>query len=266
MQEFNNYSDIAKHFNVKEYEVEKAHAEQGWRGKFFINNNEIKIETYENNLKYVFIDETNNKDCKEYLLKYDAPKYNWKVYVDELDGWQNCEVIDIKNKGLDITSATVKTDSGIKLKRFVEYAMDEEDLVPNRCVFMVEKEQREINKEYDENEFYTIRGKTLLATSHRGGYFLNPETNTVENIVYKDSGCGNCIMGSLDYMKRLIKSSKINGIDLGYEYTDEGRRLLGLDKEKVNSKKSIDDIISNAEKKASIKNSNLNNGEHIKER
>lgn len=211
MKEFDNILDIARCFNLKQWEVIDKYEEQGWRGKFFLGDKEIKIESLDNKLKYVYVDEKNDKDCKEYLLKYEVNKYDWKVYVDDLEGWQNCKVLNIDNKGFDIRRATVETEYGSKINRLVNYAMDKEELVPNRCVFMMEKEDKE--KEYDENDFYTTKGKVLLATNYRGGYFLNPETNKVENIVYKKSGYGNCIMGSLDYMKRLIESEKIKEIN-----------------------------------------------------
>ena len=249
MKEFDNILDIAKYFNLKQWEVIDKYEEQGWRGKFFIEDKEIKIESLDNKLKYVYVDEKNDKDCKEYLLKYEVNKYDWKVYVDDLEGWQNCKVLNIDNKGFDIRRATVETEYGSKINRLVNYAMDKEELVPNRCVFMMEKEDKE--KEYDENDFYTTKGKVLLATNYRDGYFLNPETNKVENIVYKKSGYGNCIMGSLDYMKRLIESEKIKGIKLDYDFTEEGKKLLNIDR-----KKSLNEVImsvKNAAKEKEIK-------------
>lgn len=249
MKEFDNVLDIAKYFNLKQRDVLDKYEEQGWMGKFFLGDKEIKIESLDNKLKYVYVDEKNDKDCKEYLLKYEVNKYDWKVYVDDLEGWQNCKVLNIDNKGFDIRRATVETEYGSKINRLVNYAMDKEELVPNRCVFMMEKEDKE--KEYDENDFYTTKGKVLLATNYRGGYFLNPETNKVENIVYKKSGYGNCIMGSLDYMKRLIESEKIKGIKLDYDFTEEGKKLLNIDR-----KKSLNEVImsvKNAAKEKEIK-------------
>ena len=84
-------------------------------------------------------------------MKYKIKDYDWKVYVDDLEGWQNCKVLNIKNNGLDITRATVETECGTKVNRLVDYAMDKEDLVANRCVFMVEKDD-EIEKTNANNE------------------------------------------------------------------------------------------------------------------
>lgn len=246
MKEFDNILDIARCFNLKQWEVIDKYEEQGWRGKFFLGDKEIKIESLDDKLKYVYVDEKNDKDCKEYLLKYEVSKYNWKVYVDNLEGWQNCKVLNIDNNGLDIRRATVETEYGTKVNRLVNYAMDKEELVPNRCVFMMEKEDKE--KEYEENDFYTTKDKVLLATNYRGGYFLNPETNKVENIVYKNSGYGNCIMGDLDYMKRLIESERIKGNKLDYDFTEEGKKLLNIDR-----KKSLNEVIMSVKNAAKEK-------------
>ena len=247
MKEFNDLNEIAENFGVKYVDVLKNHEEQGWRGKFFVDNKEIKIETINNKdnkeLKYVYVDEKDNKSCKDYLMKYEVPNMHWKVYVDDLEGWQNCDVLNIDNNGLDIISATVKTDYGTTLNRLVEYALDVEDIKTNRNIFMIENCEE---KQYEENDFYSTKGKILLASDYRGGYFLNPETENVENIVYKDSGYGNCVMGSLDYMKKLIKSNELKGIKDEYEYTAPGKLLLDI----KDKKKDLDEII----KEASCKN------------
>ena len=242
MKEFDNILDIAKCFNLKQWEVMDKYEEQGWRGRFFLGDIEIKIESFNNKLKYVHVNEKDDNDCKKYLMKYDVPKYDWRVYVDDLEGWQNCKVLNIENKGLDIIRATVETEYGTKINRLVDYAMDKEDIVANRCVFMIEKEEKE--KEYDENDFYSTKNKILLATNNRGGYFLDPKTNKVENIVYKDSGYGNCIMGTLDYMKNLIKQQEIKGIKVDYEYTKEGKQLLGIDERKKPLSERIKEVKS----------------------
>lgn len=252
MKEFNSIIEIANFFNMKIYDVVENYEDKLCRGTLFVGENKIKIESLNHELKYVYVDENDNKDCEEYLMKYDIGKYDWKVYVDDLEGWQNCKVLNIKNKGLDIIRATVETECGTKVDRLVKYALDKDELVANRCVFMIEKEEKE--KEYDENEFYSTKNKILLATNNRGGYFLDPKTNKVENIVYKGSGYGNCIIGTLDYMKNLIKQQEIKGTKVDYEYTKEGKQLLGIDERKKSLSEQIKEAKSVCSNDKDIKN------------
>ena len=84
---------------------------------------------------------------------------------------------------------------------------------------------------------FNIENSLLLAVNNRGGYFLKSD-NSVVNVVFKDTGYGNCIFGDLDYMKRLIKWNVSNGRIPDYKYTEEGKRILD-----IKYKKSLDDII-----------------------
>ncbi|WP_343009776.1 hypothetical protein [Clostridium celatum] len=84
---------------------------------------------------------------------------------------------------------------------------------------------------------FNIENSILLAVNNRGGYFLKSD-NSVVNVVFKDTGYGNCIFGDLDYMKRLIKWNVSNGRIPDYKYTEEGKRILD-----IKYKKSLDDII-----------------------
>lgn len=284
LKEFDNISEIANYFNLKFCDVLETYEKQFWRGSFFVDENQIKIETLNDQIKYVCVDENSNKDCKEYLMKYDIKKYDWKVYDDNLEQWQNCNVVNIENDKLDIVRATVETESGAKIDRDVDYAMDKDDLVANGCVFMVEKEY-EIEKINTKNESldslinaaeqekksgrkeiknrelkremkvdkklleifmcedlgpFDIKDSILLAVDNRGGYFLKPD-NSVVNVVFKNSGYGNCIFGDLDYMKNLIKWNDVNGRASDYRYTKEGKNILG-----IVDKKSLDDILIEA--------------------
>lgn len=151
MKEFDSIFEVAKFFNLKIYDVAENYENQFWRGIFYAGENQIKIESLDNKIKYVYVDEKDNESCNEYLMKYKIKDYDWKVYVDDLEGWQNCKVLNVKNNGLDITRATVETECGTKVNRLVDYAMDKEDLVANRCVFMVEKDD-EIEKTNANNE------------------------------------------------------------------------------------------------------------------
>lgn len=79
---------------------------------------------------------------------------------------------------------------------------------------------------------YNIEEAILLAVNIRGGYFLSNNGKTVINVVFKDNGYGNCIMGDLHYMKRVIYFDKSKD----YRFTEDGYNLLELKKiERENS-------------------------------
>ena len=155
MKEFDNLNEIAESFGVKYVDVLKNHVEQGWRRKFFVDNKEIKIESINNELKYVYVDEKDNKSCKDYLMKYGVPKYDWKVYLDDTDGRQNCSVLDIENVGLYIIRATVEIKNETKIDGLVKYSCYGDYVIPNKNIFMIEKDERE----FEENDFFTTKNK-----------------------------------------------------------------------------------------------------------
>lgn len=72
---------------------------------------------------------------------------------------------------------------------------------------------------------YNVDESTLLAVNLRGGYFLSNNGKTVVNVVFKDNGYGNCIMGDLHYMKRVIYFDKSKD----YRFTKDGYRLLEIE-------------------------------------
>ena len=99
---------------------------------------------------------------------------------------------------------------------------------------------------------YNIDNYILLAVCYRGGFFMNPTTKSIVNVVFKNNGYENCIMGDLDYMKRLFYFYPPRD----YIFTDDGYNLLdisNLEKEHSNFKapiiSSIDDIIAEDEKR-----------------
>lgn len=60
-------------------------------------------------------------------MKYELNDYVWKVYVDDIEKWQPCKVIDINNTRMGIDRATVVCESGTQLNRRVKFVTDEED-------------------------------------------------------------------------------------------------------------------------------------------
>lgn len=223
MIEFNNFIELAKYFDVCSYNIEKEYYSNAWRGSFFIKDTEIIPCVNDESLKFVILNRNDSNDCNKFIMNYELNDYDWKVYVDDIEGWQNCTVLSIENNSFDIKRATVETERGTIVDRVVKYIDDEKDIKKNGCVFMIEKNY----DNFEANKFYTTKNTVLLAENYRGGYFYNPLTNRVENIVYKDSGYANCIMGDLYYMQCLVKKQLKDGTS-DYKFTEEGKKLLNL--------------------------------------
>ncbi|GAA0825168.1 hypothetical protein [Clostridium tertium] len=79
----------------------------------------------------------NNEDCKKYIMEYEQFVYEWKVYVDDIEGWQDCKLIDIQNRKLGITRATVICQSGTQLNRRVKFVTEEYEMKPDGCIYFI---------------------------------------------------------------------------------------------------------------------------------
>lgn len=58
--------------------------------------------------------------------------YKAMVYVDPIEKWQECEVINISNY-----RATVRTEYGTQLNRIVKYT---NEIKPDGCIYFIEKQ------------------------------------------------------------------------------------------------------------------------------
>lgn len=139
MKVFNNISDLSKGLGFKDIEVERALNKYIGHNYAVINEKEIMISNKGNKLNYIVIDTNNNDDCKEYFMEFKQYDYSWKVYVDDLEGWQECKLIDIQNTRLGIDRATVITEADTKLNRLVKFAIDEDEIKPDRCIYFISK-------------------------------------------------------------------------------------------------------------------------------
>lgn len=82
----------------------------------------------------------NNEDCKKFIMEHEQFIYNWKVYVDAIEGWQPCKLVNIQNKRLGINRATVVCPSGTQLNRRVKFVCEEDEIKPDGCVYFIEKQ------------------------------------------------------------------------------------------------------------------------------
>lgn len=82
----------------------------------------------------------NDADCKKYIMEYEQFVYDWKVYVDGIEGWQPCKLVNIQNTKLGINRATVICLSGTQLNRRVKFVCEEDEIKPDGCVYFIEKQ------------------------------------------------------------------------------------------------------------------------------
>lgn len=140
MKVFKSIEDLAKELKVTECEVEEAQTKWVGRNYMYLGETEIMIHIVNNEIHYILFDKDSNEECKNYMMTYEIDEYVWKVYVDDIEGWQNCKVIDISNTLLEIDRATVICESGTQLNRRVKFVLDEEDedFKADRCIYYYE--------------------------------------------------------------------------------------------------------------------------------
>lgn len=139
MKVFNNIKDLSKELNIPEWKCERDLQKFIGHDYAIIEGTEIKVAIKDNEFNYIVLDLESNEDCKQYFMEYEQYYYTWKVYVDDLEGWQECKVLNIENTRLGINRATVLCSSGTQLNRLVKFALDEDEIKPDRCIYFIEK-------------------------------------------------------------------------------------------------------------------------------
>ena len=139
MNVFNNIKDLSKELKVEEWKCERDLQKFIGHDYAIIEGTEIKVAIKDNEFNYIVLDLESNDDCKQYFMEYEQYYYTWKVYVDDLEGWQECKVLNIENTRLGINRATVLCSSGTQLNRLVKFALDEDEIKPDRCIYYYEK-------------------------------------------------------------------------------------------------------------------------------
>lgn len=141
MKVMKSYEEIADFIGCKYWKVLEADNRYIGRNYIVINEVELFKHVKDGELHYVKVNIGDDADCKEYMMTYELKDYIWKVYVDDIEEWQKCKVIDIKNNMMGITRATVICESGTQLNRRVKFVLDEEDeeFKADRCIYFYEK-------------------------------------------------------------------------------------------------------------------------------
>lgn len=137
-----SFSELAKGIKKEHYEIEEAWEKWIGRGYMHVGEVEVMKHVVDNKLHFVVFDHEDNNECKKYMMDYEINEYVWKVYVDDIEGWQECKVININNTRLSISRATIITTTGTQLNRRVKFVLDEEDeeFKEDGCIYFMEKE------------------------------------------------------------------------------------------------------------------------------
>ena len=139
MKVFNSLKEIAEGLEVKGWEVQKAYEDNSHRGVIFIKGRSLIIRPVKNNLLYIELDVKNSEDYKAYFMGYEKEDYHYKVYVDGIEGTQDCKVLNIDNIQTEIKRATVITDSGTQLNRVFKYVFEDGEVKNDGCIYCYEK-------------------------------------------------------------------------------------------------------------------------------
>lgn len=143
MKVLKNLSEVAKELKVEDWRVQKEFKEYFPRRCYMnIEGNTVIFEGNEEGLEYVLVDLDSDEDCREYMLKYEVGRFYCEVYTDDIVGFEECKIIDIKNIKWNITRATVITKTGTQLNRVVKDVIDkeDEDYKKDGCIYFFSKE------------------------------------------------------------------------------------------------------------------------------
>lgn len=142
MEVYKSFSELAVGINKPYFEIDEAWEKWIGRGYMHVGEVEVMKHVIDNKMHYIVFNHEDNNECKEYMMKYEIGEYDWKVYVDDIEGWQECNVININNTKLAINRATVITVTGTQLNRRVKFVLgeDDDDFKADGCIYFIEKE------------------------------------------------------------------------------------------------------------------------------
>lgn len=140
MKVYKSFDELAKGINKTPLQVEEAWETWIGRSYMYVGDTEVKKHIKDNEIHFVVFNNEDNEECKQYMMEYEIHEYVWKVYVDDIEGWQECKVTNLTNTRLGIDRATVTTSSGTQLNRVVKFVMDEEDedFKADGCIYFYE--------------------------------------------------------------------------------------------------------------------------------
>lgn len=135
---FSEMDKLAEKIGCKEWEILKNYEDNSWRGQLFINGRFVNIEVIDDELLLILIEHIKGED-EEYFMKYSVKNYKIMCYIDDIEQWQECELLNIKNFDTDCERATVKTKNNTQVNRLTKNIYDEEELKADGCIYFIEK-------------------------------------------------------------------------------------------------------------------------------
>ncbi|MGL5190897.1 MAG: hypothetical protein ACRC7S_14745 [Cetobacterium sp.] len=141
MKKFNNINDVANYLDKSWSEILKHFENNLGHGYFMIDGICIYVRNLVDDFEFVIVDDDSNEDCREFLMEYLVKEYNWCVYVDDIEGWQDVKVLDLYTTGMDINRAVVVTANNTQLNRRAELIWDKEDVKADGCIYYIENEE-----------------------------------------------------------------------------------------------------------------------------
>ena len=140
MEVCKNFRELSKCTGINEYEIEKSWEKFIQRGSCSLNGKCFDIHSKNNEVHFVNFDSSNDEECKKYFLNYEINDYTATVYVDDIEKWQLCTVLDVLNVKDEIERAIVTTKLGTRLNRMVKFVIDEDDqILEDGYIYFIDK-------------------------------------------------------------------------------------------------------------------------------
>lgn len=140
MKVLKGIKQLGEYANVKESEALRAYDCYEGLNFILLAGIEYLQHTIEGETHFILLENKSDEECKEYILKYEHHEYNWICFIDEIEGMQHVELLDIENKGMRIIRAKVRTKNGTEVVRIVDYAPIKEEIKDNRNIYFYDKE------------------------------------------------------------------------------------------------------------------------------
>ena len=140
MKIFKSFNQLAKGIGKSYLEIEESW--DMWLGRSYMHIGDVEVMKHikDNELHFVVFNNEDDEECRQYMMQYEIHEYEWCVYVDDIEKWQSCRVINIENTRMGIDRATVICESGTQVNRIVKFVIDreDEDFQADRCIYFYE--------------------------------------------------------------------------------------------------------------------------------
>lgn len=140
MKVLKGIKELGAFAKVEEREVIRAYNSYAGHGYILLKGTEYLQHDIEGVTHFILLESESDEECKKYMMKYESKEFVWKCFIDEVEGLQEVELLDIENKSMEIKRATVKSKNGTIVNRNVEFILFEEELSQKGNVYFLERE------------------------------------------------------------------------------------------------------------------------------